>query len=296
MVRLQTVLLIYLLVGVYVRKRGIVSAEARPFFGELLVRVCMPFMVFNAFNTDLTPEKLLAGSKALLFSFIAMTASWLAGVVFHRKAAPDRRKVMRYGTLISNAGFAGLPQAYQAYGAQGLFFGSIFLIPQYIFMWSAGISLFFDCDVKTKIKNVLLHPGMIAIFLGALRMLLQIPLPVEVDRAIQSVGDCTTPLSMITIGMIIADVPLKTAIERDVLRLCAVRLVLLPGVLLLTMKLLRIDSILTGTLVMLLAMPVGATTPVLSQKYGADHVFASKSVLVSTVLSLITVPLLSALV
>ena len=100
-----------------------------------------------------------------------------------------------------------VPQVQGAYGLLGLFYGSIFLIPLRIFMWSAGISLFVETDWKTKMKNALTNPGMIAVFLGLPRMLLQIPLPAAMDTVIQTVGDCTTPLSMIVIGMVVADFP-----------------------------------------------------------------------------------------
>ena len=293
MLRLQTILLLYLLMGVYVRKRNIVTVEARSSFNEFLIRITLPCMIFSAFHRDFGLEQLAAASKMLLISFGVYLFSSLLGGGIYRCIPFERRSVMRYGTLVSNAGFAGLPQVQGAYGPLGLFYGSIFLIPLRIFMWSAGISLFVEADWKTKMKNVLTNPGMIAVFLGLPRMLLQIPLPAAMDTVIQTVGDCTTPLSMIVIGMVVADIPIKTVVNKDTLFLSAIRLIVLPVSLLIILKLLHVDPILAGVSVMLTAMPVGVNTPIIAQKYGGDHVFASKCVLLSTALSLITIPLLS---
>jgi len=98
---------------------------------------------------------------------------------------------------------------------------------------------------------------------------------------------------MIVIGMVVADIPIKTVVNKDTLFLSAIRLIILPVSLLIILKLLHVDPILAGVSVMLTAMPVGVNTPIIAQKYGGDHVFASKCVLLSTALSLITIPLLS---
>lgn len=293
MLRLQAILLIYMLLGVYVRKRNIVPAESRPHFTDFLVQITLPCMVFNSFNRDFTPSQLITACQVLFCAFLVCLFSFLLGKILYRNTAPARRSVMRYGTLISNGAFAGLPQVQGIYGPLGLFYGSIYLIPSRIFMWSAGTSMFVQADRKARIINILKNPGIIAVLLGLPRMLLQIPLPVAVDTALQAVGDCTNPLSMMVIGIILADVSIRDVIERDVLYLTAVRLLLIPAVLLAVMRLLHADPVLTGVSVILTAMPVGATTQVLAQKYGADHVLASKCVLTSTILPLFTIPVMS---
>lgn len=293
MLRLQGILLIFLLVGVYARKREILPASVQPHLSNFLVRITLPCMIFHSFQQGFSSTQLRNASQVLLLSLCICTASALLGSVLFRRMPPARRAVMRYGTLISNAGFAGLPQAQGAYGQIGLFYASVFLIPMRVFMWSVGISLFVDTHWKKKVKNVLLNPGILAVFLGLARMLLGISLPESLDSAIEALGACTTPLAMCVIGTILADVPLQNLIDRDVLLLTVLRLFLLPGAVVLVTRAVGMEPVLASVSVLLTGMPVGATTSIIAQKYGADSVFASKCVLVSTVLSLLSIPLVS---
>ena len=296
MAQLQLTLVIYLLVGVFLRKRGIMPKEAAPYFTDFLLMVCLPAMIFSSFNIALDGVNARVVSAIVLIGFAYMFASFGLSKVIYRHIPDGRRKVMQYGTIVSNAGFLGLPIAYQIYGPLGLFYSSFFLIPLRVFIFSAGISLFFDSDIKTKIKSMLLHPAMIATYFGGMRMLFQVQIPAPIDTALVAIGRCTTPMAMIIIGMILADVPVKNSINRDVLLASFMRLIALPGILLAVMKLLGADPVMSGVMVIHIAMPMGMTTAALAQKYGGDYVFALRCVLVSTVLSLGTVPLLILLV
>ena len=194
---------------------------------------------------------------------------------------------------MSNSGFAGLPVVSGAYGDQGLFLGSLFIIPTRILMWSAGISLFTQADPKNAFKKVMTNPGIIAVEIGLVRMFLQLPLPHFVDTAVDNLGACTSPVAMALVGAILADVPLKTVIDLRGFYLVAVRQLLLPGLCLAILTLLGVDPLTVGVSVALTGMPIGSTTAILAQKYGANAQFASKCVFLSTLTSLVTVPILT---
>lgn len=293
MVRIQSVLLLYLLVGVYVRKRNLIPASVQPYFSDFVINITMPCTILGSYLQIFGREQLLTASRIFLASTGICVLSIVLGKALFGRMPRERQTVLRYSTLISNAGFAGLPQAHAAYGEVGLFYGSVYIFPQTVFMWTAGISLFVQADRRTKIKRILLNPCILAVFLGLPIMLLQFTLPEPVVMAVNTIGDCTTPLSMIVIGMTLADIPLRSVVNRDTLLLCFFRLIGIPGLVLAALRLLGADPMLIGVSVLLTSMPVGATAPVLAQKYGVDHVFASQCVFLSTVLSLVTVPLLT---
>ena len=94
-------------------------------------------------------------------------------------------------------------------------------------------------------------------------------------------------------GAILADVPLRDVVEWKAFYLSAVRQLLLPLVCLAALRLLQVDALTLGISVVLSGMPIGSTTAILAQKYGADAQFASKCVFISTLTSLITVPILT---
>ena len=108
MLRLQLMLLIFLTVGIYIRKRNIVTKEAQPYFTEFLARIALPCMIFNSFKSESGLEILLSASKMLTVSFVVCLFSFVLGKILYSHISPERRSVMRYGTLVSNAGVCGI--------------------------------------------------------------------------------------------------------------------------------------------------------------------------------------------
>jgi predicted permease len=112
------------------------------------------------------------------------------------------------------------------------------------------------------------------------------------NEAIANIGNTVSPISMIVVGAILADVNIKTIFEKSVFYIAGVRLLLLPLLTIGIISVFNLDPTISGVALVLTAMPVGTTTALLAAKYNADVDFASKCVFVTTMLSLITVPLL----
>lgn len=293
MVDVQTVLFIYMAVGFGCRKAGIFNDVARDKLTDFVVFVTLPCMIFESFNMAFSLESLKQGALALLIAVGMSCVALLLGKVLYNRFPYEEKSILQYGTLVSNSGFAGLPVVSGAYGDEGLFLGSLFIIPTRILMWSAGISLFTRADAKQAVKKVLLNPGIIAVEVGLVRMLFQIPLPHFVDTAVDNLGGCTSPMAMALVGAILVDVPLKTVFDLKSFYLVAVRQFLLPGICLAAPRLLHVDPLTIGVSVVITGMPIGSTTAILAQKYVADAKFASKCVFISTLTSLVTVPILT---
>lgn len=293
MVDVQTVLFIYMAVGFGCRKAGIFNDVARDKLTDFVVFVTLPCMIFESFNMAFSLESLKQGALALLIAVGMSCVALLLGKVLYNRFPYEEKSILQYGTLVSNSGFAGLPVVSGAYGDEGLFLGSLFIIPTRILMWSAGISLFTRADAKQAVKKVLLNPGIIAVEVGLVRMLFQIPLPHFVDTAVDNLGGCTSPMAMALVEAILVDVPLKTVFDLKSFYLVAVRQFLLPGICLAALRLLHVDPLTIGVSVVITGMPIGSTTAILAQKYVADAKFASKCVFISTLTSLVTVPILT---
>lgn len=293
MVDVQTVLFLYMAVGFYCRKKGIFNDVARDKLTDFVVRITLPCMIFESFHMPFSLEILRQGGVAILIATVMAAAALLLGKVLYNRFPYGEKSILQYGTLVTNSGFAGLPVVSGAYGDEGLFLGSLFIIPTRILMWSAGISLFTRADGREAVRKVLLNPAIIAVEIGILRMVLQLPLPHFVDSAVDNLGACTSPLAMALVGAILADVPLKSVFSPKCFYLVAVRQLLLPVLCLAALRLLKVDPLTTGVSVVLTGMPIGSTTAILAQKYGADAGFASKCVFVSTLTSLVTVPILT---
>ena len=293
MLNVQSVLFIYILVGVLCQKLNFLDDHTRAKLTDLVVYVTLPCMILDSFNVTVTLETLKQASMALVIAIIMAVIALVAGKFLYLKFPARERCIMQYGTLVTNSGFAGLPIVDGMYGSQGLLLGSLFIIPTRILMWSAGLSLFTPTRGWDGIKKVAVHPTIIAVYLGLIRMFTGLTLPDFLNTAIGSIGDCTSPLAMMLVGVILAQVPLRDVIEGKVFYLVLVRQILFPVACLVVLKALGVDPLTMGVSVVLSGMPIGSTTAILAAKYGADAGFASKCVFISTVTSLLTVPLLT---
>ena len=111
----------------------------------------------------------------------------------------------------------------------GLLYASIYLIPQRIVMWSAGVSYFTESTSKRDlIKKVVTHPCIIAVGIGLTIMIFQIKLPVFLSDTIKSISGCTTAMSMILIGSILADVDIKDMKSKTMWAFSLLRLIIIP--------------------------------------------------------------------
>lgn len=293
MLNVQSVLFVYILVGILCQKLNLLDDHTRGKLTDLVVYVTMPCMVFESFNVQVTLETLKQASLALAIAVVMALIALVAGKFLYLKFPPRERCIMEYGTLVTNSGFAGLPIVSGMFGSEGLLLGSLFIIPTRILMWSAGLSLFTPTSGWAGLKKVAVHPTIIAVYLGLIRMFTGFSLPGFLDSAVGSIGDCTSPLAMMLVGVILAQVPLRDVVELKVFYLVLVRQILFPAACLVVLKALAVDPLTIGVSVVLSGMPIGSTTAILAAKYGADARYGSKCVFISTVTSLLTVPLLT---
>lgn len=294
MVNTQSVLFIYLAVGYYCRKANIFTDETRSKLTDFAVMITLPCMIFKSFDMEFSMDSLVQGGMVLLIAAVMAVVALILGKFLYNGFEHREKCILQYGTLVTNSGFAGLPIVSGAFGDEGLFLGSLFIIPTRILMWSAGLSLFTTGGSRwERAKKVLTNPAIIAVFIGLIWMIFQLPLPGFIDTAVDKLGDCTSPLAMALVGAILADVSLRGVWEPKAFYLVLVRQILLPAICLIVLKYLQMDPLTIGVSVTLSGMPIGSTTAILAQKYGADAQFASKCVFISTVTSLITVPVLT---
>jgi hypothetical protein len=141
------------------------------------------------------------------------------------------------------------------------------------------------------VKKVITHPCIVAVYIGLFLMITQLPLPAFLGDTIKTVGNCTTTVSMVLIGTILAEVDPKSMVDKMIIKYTIIRLVFIPAVVFLFCRLFAVPSLLAGVSVLLTEMPAGSTTAILAAKYDGDYIFATKCVVVSTLCSLISVPL-----
>lgn len=296
MFSLQLEIFLLILVGFVLSKLGYFSAHTRKQLTNIVLWIVLPCATIQSFEIEVDQDLLVSMALIFLISIGIQGIHWIFCTTCWNRIHDDRKISLQYGTMVSNAGFMGMPVTQSAFGSTGLLYASIFLIPQRICMWSYGLSLYTDGqDRKEVIRKVMTNPCIVAIYIGVVVMVLgmfDLHLPDFLDSTIAAIGNCNTALSMIVIGGILSDVPKDQIGDKLSLLYSGLRLLVIPMILFLILNVLPVDPMVRNVCVLLSAMPAARTTAMLAQRYEKDPEFASKIIFVSTLFSMITLPII----
>ncbi|MGL5260464.1 MAG: AEC family transporter [Lachnospiraceae bacterium] len=289
---LQIMMFILMGIGYFLRKKEIINKSGKLVLTELVINLILPSNIISAFYIEFSKEILMKGFQIMVISCLIQIGCFILARTIYQTYPKEKKMVLQYGTICSNAGFLGNPVAEGIYGPIGLLYASIYLIPQRIIMWSAGVSFFTESsNRKTLVKKVVTHPCIIAVFIGIVFMVSQIQLPIFLSNTIDRIGDCTTPIVMLLIGSILAEANLKSMVTKTTSLYSILRLVVIPALVLIGCKIADVSAIVTGISTILAAMPAGTTTVILAVKYNGDEEFATKCVVLTTILSMVMIPI-----
>lgn len=292
LIDLQIELFLFMLMGYVFNKIGMINAKVRKSITDLVIFVVLPCNIIYSFMIKMNLEIIQSGMIIFCVSLIIQIGCELLSRILYPHVNVEQKKVLKYATICSNAGFMGSPLVQGLYGLQGLLFASIYLIPQRIVMWSSGIACFSSAKKKDVVKKVLTHPCIIAVFIGILLMLLQLELPTYLSKSIASVSNCTMFLSMVVIGGILAEIKMKSVFNKLVIYFSFIRLIVIPLLVLLGCYLFQLPVLVSAVATVLAGMPAGTTTAILAEKYNGDSALAVQLIFLSTILSLLSIPCL----
>ena len=293
MIDTQLLLFLYMLCGVIVSKLNIIREDNREVLVRVLMDVAMPMMVLNAFNKPASADELRSSVLVMVVAAAGCLVTWGIGALLWRNQPENKRKVLLYASMFSNAGNAGLPVLNLVFGPEGVFYGSMYLIPPRILQWTVGMGFFLKPKKGAFVKNVLLNPMVVVVYIGFILMACNWQIPGVFGTAIANLGSLTGPLSMILIGATLTKMRPKALLDPVVLLASALRLIIFPLAAAFVLKALGVDQMTMNLCVILLAMPIASNTAAMAERYGGDYVFASACVSVSTLLSVVTVPVIT---
>jgi predicted permease len=290
----QIFLLCLMMAGFITAKAGIIDDHARSSLSDLILCVFFPCTILMSF-LDTSLSQLSSLAVILLISALTQVICFvLSKYALYRKVEPEQKKVLSYATIISNASFLGNPIIESIYGLGALVYSAVYLVPLRISLWTLGIAFF--SGGKISVKKIIFHPCIIATFLGILAMLTDYAPPQMVTRLAFSLGNCTTPVSMMVVGSVLGLVKPNQVFNALALYYAFVRLIFIPllimGLLAIMglLPVLRPAPIVSGVSIILTATPAPVTISILANKYRSDRELASKIVFVSTLFSIVTMP------
>ena len=289
------ILFLILLIGFYARKRDIINETVSKKLSELLLKITSPLLVISSFQVSFTREIMNNLLVIFIFAMAAHALSALLGQVLFIKYGDSKKKVMKFSAIYSNCGFMGFPLLESLFGKIGVLLGSMYIAAFNIFLWTNGVMIFSNKNKldKDTIKKALINPGIISVVIGLVLFIFSIKLPYPAARTIELVGSMTAPLSMLIVGGNLAGCDFKNLFKGfELYYITAIRLVLIPLLAYAILKLFGLPGTLMATCILLVAMPVAATTTIFAEMYDEDAIFASRVVAFSTLVSIITIPLM----
>lgn len=290
------VILLLILVGYFTVKKGMFTKESLGSITSFLLYIITPCLIVSSF---LSAESGKLDGWTLLLAVVLPALSIVISIavsyLFFRREPLGRRRVLRFSTVFCNVGFMGIPLVEGIVGSEGVLYGSFFIAVFNIFCWTYGYVMM--GGGKVRLKALLLNPGVIGLVIGLPLYLLDVPVPALIERPIELISALNTPLAMIVVGGYIAQVKLRAFVsDLAVYKMAVLRLVVAPLLYLALVWLLRPDETLLMSTVIQAATPVAANCVLFAVQYDSDAELASKSVAVSTALSVVTIPLLTVLV
>lgn len=300
------ILFIMMGVGFFLCKKEILNDTVRNGATTILLNIVTPCLLINEMQTERTESRIAGLGFVLLFSasYFILFSVFAALITLKNRKNEKARASQRICSVYPNCGFMGIPllaSLTSIVGSDAVFYCSAIIGVYNFFIFTHGISLFNTEKEKKGILDTLkkiISPAVISVIIGMLLFFFNISLPPVIARPIAYLGSMNTPLAMLIIGAIIARCNILTAFRNKhiylpvILRNFVFPLIFL-GICLLSRKLLapNIDSVLLICIV-ILSCPVAGNCAIFSERYGGDRELASGAFSLSTLLSIITIPLI----
>lgn len=296
---LNSLVMIFILIvpGLFFRKKEILTENQNDAISSIVVNLTWPCLVIDAMQIEFSVQTLkstgyISAMAAVILAVLILISAPLAKLL---RMPKTKQYVTVFMMLFGNTGFIGIPVIKALYGSDAIFFAAIVELVNDVFIFTLGIVLIqLSAGAQLKINlRQFLNPGLVGVVIGLSLFLLNIQLPELLGGCIEMIGNATTPLTMFVIGFQLGGLKFKEiAGDWQVYVICFFKLMIVPIAALLVAKLWIGDlTMVEKVLVVSFAMPVASVSAIFSQQYKGEAAFATKTVLLSTVFSIITIPI-----
>lgn len=282
--------------GFILAKIKMLDSKAIKPLSNILLYVCVPFMILKSFLTiEYQPQLLTNILLALLFSFAStLLIMVVAFVVFANKKVVGQ-KIYQIACMFSNCGFFGLPFLSALFPGNNhvILYASMYIIVFNLMTWTLGIFILTGDKKYMSAKKALANPAIIFSAIGFVLFLCKVNVPVPVINFSNFWATMTSPLSMTVVGIRLACMPSKTLVsDWRAYVVCGLRLIVAPALTWCMLTLIGVsDANLFNTMVIACAMPVATTTVVFAEAFTPQPESSVTCMLLSTTLCIVTIPI-----
>lgn len=280
--------------GYFAMKRGVIAQDFDGKLSTFIINITMPAMVLSTVTEGSPVESMSTAFFVLGLSTVVYLFLPLLGHLINRvlKISDENRSLYLYMTTFGNLGFMGLPVVEAVFGKTGLFYAALIHLIFNIFNWSFGVSWMKGQEKISFDTTMFKNPGIIASLLALLIFLTKLKVPSLIHDTVSMIGGVTSPLAMMTVGMNLSKIDLKQVITHwPIYPYIFLRQVGIPLLLRFLLGLAIHDAHLLGVFVIEMSMPVASASTMFALRFGRDSQVATRGVCMTTLLSLVTIPL-----
>ena len=283
------IMFVLMAIGFVAYRKQILSNQGTKDIGKLLLNVAIPMIVISNFCVEKSAEKTAELFESALLSFLCMALS----VAFAYLAYHKKDRIAEFSAAFSNAGFIGIPLVQAIFGSGAVFYISMMIVLINMLQWTYGVYTITDDKSVMDFKKIMKNPLILSVGIGIVIYFLNIRLPKIAMDIISSISAINTPLAMIVSGVYLAQSDLLNAMrKKDAWLLSLSRLIVIPLIVMLVFRFLPFGSTAMKLSILLAgACPVGSNVAVFAQQYDKDYRKGVEYVCVSTLLSILALPL-----
>lgn len=286
-------LFILIAVGFVCGKTKLLNDKTVKSITDIVLYIVCPCVIIQNFIRPYDPEMLggllTSAGAALVIHIVSIV---IAMLIFHDKK-PEKNRVYRFALIFSNCGYMSLPLQKELLGSDGVFFGAVYIVVFNIVMWTFGVWLSSGDKKYLSVKKILLNPCILGMALGLVIFLTSMPVHEIAAKPIGFLADLNTPIPMLVIGYYLSKSNLLDAFKDGKGFICVLfRLIAIPLLAFGGMMACGIRGTVLVTCVIAASAPAAAATTMFAAKFDNDAELSVKIVSLSTLLSVITMPLI----
>lgn len=293
-------IVIMILVGYILTHKNWFYDNTSSVFAKLIVNISLPCLMLSNILSSFNKEKLINLSKGIMIPFLSMCLCYISAVVISKiiKVKKERVGVFRSMFFVSNTIFIGLPVNIALFGNVSIPYVLLYYIANTSLFWTIGVyeiskdsgqigNRIFSKETIKRIMSPPLLGFIVAIFL----VVFQIKLPKFIMDSTYYLGNLTTPLSMIFIGIIMYSVKLRDIkISKDMILVIVGRFIISPMIVFSLLKFYNIPKLMGNVFVIQSVMPVMTNSAIVAKSYNSDYEYATVMTVITTILSLVIIP------
>lgn len=291
------IMFILIFVGFILAKNKLITETGAKQITNILLMIVTPCVLINAYQKDFEPEYAKGLLWAGLLALLIHAAAILIATPLFKKEDTLKYRINIFCSVYSNCGFMAIPLMDVVLGKTGVFYGSTYLAVFTILYWTHGVYVYTGNRSEISLKKAFFNPGVLGTLLSLLLFFLRIKLPYVLNQSVVYMAGLNTPLAMIVLGTYLVGINFAKSLKNKKLFLVVLlRLIVFPVISVVIGRLINISDEILQSIIIPSACPTATVATLFAAKYNLDAKYASEIVAVTTLLSIITIPMIMLIV